>query len=317
MHRFSDGRGGRHLTRHPVTMTDAAVAITLRGGVANYRQLASSGVTRAQATSALRSGTIWRVRNGWFAVPGTPTDVARAARVGGSLTGASVARLHGLWLLADPILHVRVARTASRLASPEDRAIRLDPARHGVCVHYSTAAGTGEARDPLVRALAEMFACGQGDSALIALDSALNLGELRPHQLDDLARAIVPHRRALLALCDGGSQSGLETLVRLFLVRQRIRVRSQVRLPRVGRVDLLVGDRLVLELDGEEFHTGLAFEEDRRRDFELVQQGYLVLRITYRMIMQNRPWVEAGILALVRGDEHRWRATRVGPASGR
>jgi very-short-patch-repair endonuclease len=298
-------------------MTDAAAVITGRGGVANYRQLEIGGVTRAGAASALRSGAIWRVRNGWFAVPGTPGDVVRAARVGGSLTGASVARLHGLWLLADPILHVRVARTASRLASPEDRAIRLDPALHGVCVHYSTAAGTGGARDPLVRALAEMFACSQGDSALIALDSALNLGELRPHQLADLAMSMVPHRRWSLALCDGRSQSGLETLMRLFLVRQRIRVRSQVRLPRVGRVDLLVGDRLVLELDGEEFHTGLAFEEDRRRDFELVQQGYLVLRITYRMLMRNRAWVEEGILALVRRNEHRWRASRVGPVSRR
>ncbi|MDJ0323468.1 DUF559 domain-containing protein [Cryobacterium sp. PH31-AA6] len=297
-------------------MTDAAAAITRRGGVANYRQLASAGVTRAQTLCALRSGSIWRVRNGWFAVPGTPSDVARAVRVGGSLTGASVARLHGLWLLADPLLHVRVAPTASRLASPEDRATRLDPARHGVCVHYSRAPGAGEARDPLLRALAEMFACDRGDAAVIAVDSALNLGELAPHQLGDLVAATVPHRRAALALCDGRSQSGLETLVRLFLVRQRIRVRCQVRVPGVGRVDLLVGDRLVLELDGEEFHTGLAFEEDRRRDFELVQQGYLVVRITYRMIIRDWPRVQGGILELVRRDEHRWRATRVRPTAG-
>ena len=115
----------------------------------------------------------------------------------------------------------------------------------------------------------------------------------------------------------GGSQSGLETLVRLFLIRQRIRVRSQVRVAGVGHVDLVVGDRLVLELDGEEFHTGLAFEEDRRRDFALVQQGYLVLRITYRMIMQDWQRVADGILALVRRDEHRWRASRVRPTPGR
>ncbi len=300
-----------------MAMTDAAAAITRCGGVANYRQLESAGVPRAQVALACRSGRVWRVRNGWFAVPETPADVVRSARVGGSLTGASVARLHGLWLLADPLLHVRVAPTASRLASPANRATRLDAARHGVCVHYSRAGGTDAARDPLVRALAEMFTCGPGDSALIAVDSALNLGELRPHQLADLADAMVPYRRPLLALCDGRSQSGLETLVRLFLIRQRIRVRSQVRVAGVGHVDLLVGDRLVLELDGEAFHTGLAFEEDRRRDFALVQQGYLVLRITYRMIMQDWQRVADGILALVRRDEHRWRAGRVRPTPGR
>ncbi|MBG6056725.1 very-short-patch-repair endonuclease [Cryobacterium sp. MP_M3] len=58
-------------------------------------------------------------------------------------------------------------------------------------------------------------------------------------------------------------------------------------------------------------------EEDRRRDFALVQQGYLVLRITYRMIMRDWQRVMDGILALVRRDEHRWRAGRVRPTPGR
>lgn len=140
-------------------------------------------------------------------------------------------------------------------------------------MHYSKANGTGQARDSLLRALAEMFVCATPDAALVAVDSALNLSELRRHQLGDLGAAMAPHLRSLLRLVDGGSQSGLEALVRLFLKRHQIRFRTQVRVRSVGRVDILVGDRLVLELDGEGFHTGIEFEEDRRRDFELVMQG--------------------------------------------
>jgi len=50
-------------------------------------------------------------------------------------------------------------------------------------------------------------------------------------------------------LVDPGCGSGLETLARLHLRRRHIRVRSQVHIPPVGWVDLLIGGRLVLELD--------------------------------------------------------------------
>ncbi|MEC5176397.1 very-short-patch-repair endonuclease [Cryobacterium sp. MP_M5] len=70
-------------------------------------------------------------------------------------------------------------------------------------------------------------------------------------------------------------------------------------------------------LDGVQRLVRGTGEEDRRRDFALVQQGYLVLRITYRMIMRDWQRVMDGILALVRRDEHRWRAGRVRPTPGR
>jgi len=294
-------------------MTDAATAIRQVGGAANYGYLAASGVPRAVVQRAVRSGEIRRVRNGWFAVPEAPTDVVRAVRVGGTLTGASVARLHGLWLLPDRMLHVRVPSTASRLRDPGDRTRRLAAEAHRVCVHYSRAPGTGRARDMLVRALTEMFLCDPGDAAIVAVDSALNLRELNPGGLAELRANLSPAQQQRLAFVNAGSDSGLETLLRLFCVRQRMRVRTQVRIRGVGRVDLLVGDRLVLELDGEGFHTGIEFENDRRRDFELVQLGYLVVRISYKMLLHDRERVEAGILALVRRDEHLWSASRVRP----
>ncbi|MFC6354505.1 hypothetical protein [Luethyella okanaganae] len=37
-----------------------------------------------------------------------------------------------------------------------------------------------------------------------------------------------------------------------------------------------------------------------------MMQGYVVLRISYRMLMNDRAKVEAGILELVRRDEYLW-----------
>jgi very-short-patch-repair endonuclease len=302
-----------------LTRTDSAAqaavrmtAATLRsvGGVASYLQLEAAGQTRAQIAQALRAGTVTRVRNGWFAAPDAPVDVVRAVRVGGTLTGASVARLHGLWLMSDPLLHVRVPLTASRLASPGDRRIPLSLARHKVCVHYSAAPGTPAARDPLVRALAEMFTCASVEASVVALDSALNLRELTRSQLVELSAAMLASKRKFLAWADEGSQSGLETLMRLLLQRLGISCRIQVKIIGVGRVDVVIGDRLVVEMDGAGFHTGLEFEEDRRRDFELVQQGYLVMRLSYRMVFADWDRVERGILTVIRRGEHRWSAHR-------
>ena len=105
---------------------------------------------------------------------------------------------------------------------------------------------------------------------------------------------------------DPGSASGIETVVRLFLRTHGIRHRVQVRFSGVGRVDLLIGDRLIIEVDGERFHTGPEFEADRRRDLALVMRGYVVIRLSYRMVLNEWDAVCSGILQLVKRGEHRW-----------
>ena len=56
----------------------------------------------------------------------------------------------------------------------------------------------------------------------------------------------------------------------------------------VGEVDLLVGDRVVVEIDGFAHHSDrVAFQEDRRRDRELVAQGYVVLRFTAAEVLRD------------------------------
>lgn len=155
-------------------------------------------------------------------------------------------------------------------------------------------------------ALAEMFACAEADAVLATVDSALERGELQMGHLDLLRERMPRSRRSLIDRVDPECQSGIETRVRLLLRSKRIGFRAQVDIAGVGRVDFLVGERLVIETDGRAFHTGAAFEEDRRRDFALVMGGYLVLRLSYRQVMDDWARTRAGILALVARGEHRW-----------
>ncbi len=47
-------------------------------------------------------------------------------------------------------------------------------------------------------------------------------------------------------------------------------------------------ERLVVEVDGYAFHSSRnAFERDRRRDAELGAQGFRVIRVTWRQIVEE------------------------------
>jgi very-short-patch-repair endonuclease len=59
--------------------------------------------------------------------------------------------------------------------------------------------------------------------------------------------------------------------------------------------------RLVVELDGYAYHSDRAsFEADRRRDRELQTRGYVVLRFTYREVMEDPEAVVAALWAHLR-----------------
>lgn len=99
-------------------------------------------------------------------------------------------------------------------------------------------------------------------------------------------------------------ESGTESLLWFRMCRYLLPLRRQVRIPGAGRVDFLVGRRLVIEVDGAAYHTDpMQFEEDRRRDATLSRMGYRVLRFSYRQVMDHWNDVENAILAAVlRGD---------------
>ncbi|MRX43280.1 DUF559 domain-containing protein [Agromyces sp. Q22] len=176
-------------------------------------------------------------------------------------------------------------------------------------MHYRTVPGRATARDGVVLALAEMAACAPRLDAQIAVDSALSLGRITSDDLWVLRGMLGASRRRIADEADAGCQSGTETIVRLLLRGRRLPHRTQAWIPGVGYVDVLVGDRLVIEIDGEGFHTGSEFERDRRRDFELTMRGYLVFRLSYSMVMHEWAAVREGRVRRMTGIERfPWRA---------
>ncbi|MDO5026067.1 MAG: DUF559 domain-containing protein [Trueperella sp.] len=135
-----------------------------------------------------------------------------------------------------------------------------------------------------------------GETALIVIESAIDKKLISPAVAQTILSSIPEYRRRATAkyLCSN-SQSGSETRVRLFLQKRGLTVQPQARIPQVGFVDMLVGNSLIIECDGMEYHhTVAAFENDRRRDFHAQLMGYRVLRLSYSQIWHN--WENTALL---------------------
>lgn len=68
----------------------------------------------------------------------------------------------------------------------------------------------------------------------------------------------------------------------MWLQQVRVQVRPQVQIPGVGRVDLVVGNSLIVECDSERHHKYT--EEDYARDLAAKALGFETLRLSYRQI---------------------------------
>jgi very-short-patch-repair endonuclease len=281
------------------------------GGVASTSHLARLGISATAVDNAVARGTILRLRRGWVALPDAPSHVAAAIRVGGRLGCLSALAFENVWCLRDSRLHIRVPARAQNLSSPHDRRVPLGrPERFGIALHRSHRADLPEPEgpvDPFPWALLHAITCQPRDDAVVTLDSALHSGRISRTELEFLTAHLPAKYRALLDLTDPGAASGLETKARLGLHRYNIPYRSQVQIPGAGRVDILIGDRLVLEVDGREWHSGAAaYGRDRARDLALIECGCLVLRLSYDQVMGEWPRVIAVIRRLVGRQEHRW-----------
>lgn len=269
----------------------------LAQGVASAAALRRRGLTRADVDSALASGAIRRLRRGWYADWTARPDVVGAVQAGGRLSCVSLLRAHGAWTLDDGSVYVRVAKGATPRRGAH---VRLHWTREPLDPNLAV--------DDLEDALRVAVHCLDLRHLIAVVDSVLNSRLLREEVVERVLLA-TPRGRQAWSRVDGRAESGIETFARLALRRAGVRVRSQVEIAGIGRVDLLVGDRLVVELDGESWHGGSAdFERDRARDRALLARGYLVVRASYRQVMDELPLVTSQILAIVRRDEHLWRA---------
>lgn len=133
-------------------------------------------------------------------------------------------------------------------------------------------------------------------------DSALNKRLIELGALERLP--LTGRARTLLSRCTPFADSGLETIVRDRFRWLRIRILEQVHVQvhvHGHRVDLLFGERLVVQIDGRT-HQGAQRRLDNRHDAALRRHGYEVIRVNYEQVMFRWAEVhEATIGAIARG----------------
>lgn len=270
-------------------------------------ELRALGCTPYELKRAVVRGEVLRPRQGWYCSPHLDASIVQALRVGGRLGCSSAARHHGLWVRGTR-LHVDVVRGAARLRDPNDCRRRTGGRRvHLLTVHWRDARDTGgRLAVGVLDALIGMTTCESPELVVAAADSALRRNLITGSEWSAATTSLPRRLRHLLARVDPASESITESVARFRLQALGIDTRRQVRIPGVGFVDLLIGDALVIELDGKEWHVDEdRFEKDRLRDALLSIRGYRVLRFSYKQVFERWSEVRAAIEASIGRNDHR------------
>lgn len=272
------------------------------GELAAMHELLRLGHTQTTIRAAIGRTELIRVRKGWYCLPTLSREYQAAARVGGRLTCVSLAESMGLWIPKDAArdLHVAVSDNSARLRSVADYHNRLRDSDSGVVVHWNDdeSLGTRYSTD-LTSALVRSSRCIDLESAFVICESALFQQALSSKDWARVLQEVPQIERARLATARALSESGTESMFRFRAGVFGVGIRQQVLLG-PDRVDFLLGDRLVIEIDSVAHHDPT---EDAKRDARLSVLGYRVLRFMYSQIVHDWARVEAAVLAaLSRGD---------------
>jgi len=279
------------------TTEQLGVWVARRGGVVHRDEALRAGFAVAVVRAFVRDGHAERIRRVWLAAPDAPADLRLAALAGGRVTCTSLAERRGWWM-PEGIGHELHLHVHPGSASPGAHSAQ-------VVTHWTkpivpaarSLVGTTE------DALLHIAQCLDRDAALVLWESAARVEKIAPQTLRAIRWPSVIARELADAVT-GLSDSGLETLVAVPLRRQGLCVRQQVVL--AGRpVDVLVGDRLVLQIDGYEFHSSSAQRSaDIAHDAELRLRGYTVLRFSYAQVVHDWPTLERTVRRAVAAGLH-------------
>jgi len=203
----------------------------------------------------------------------------------------------GLWVLSpkDPL---HIALRPHGHSHPHDDC---------VCVEHWDHEESDTFRLPSVRGiLRQIFFCRGVDEFFAALESVLHARKIGRSGLDWLTKNTSPVAREAIAFARRDAESGLESLVRWRLRHLDLTVRTQVRIDTVGRVDLIIGEALIVEVDGVENHGSAEHRHrDLVRDARAAARGFVTLRFDYALVVHDWDTVERAIRAHVDRGIHR------------
>ncbi len=287
-----------------VAMDWNALFAGLNRTIASRAELLSRGATGPALTVAVRRRDLVRLRRDHYALPTAPQDIRQAVRVGGRLTCTSALRHYGIFALDDGFTQIHVCRDMSRLRHPRRRAEPLgDDNRDGITLHWTGLAAPESASEVavgVVDALVCAVRCQHPWFAVASLDNALFLGVIDKDGVDAVFRRLPASHQHLRALVDGRAESGQESVLRMIVREAGLSYELQVTFDGIGRVDMVVEGRLVLEADSRLAHDGWAKQvRDRSRDLALAERGLMTLRPLYQHILFTPEAVRDAILGLL------------------
>jgi very-short-patch-repair endonuclease len=276
-------------------MHDLAFDLRRLGGLATRTQLEALGHSGRSIRAMLDVGRCVRLGRSWVALPDANAEAKRAVAARGILGGESALRSYRIWVSHDTGTCIATPRTASRLPPVGPDAYRVW--RDGVPAVPTT--WRVSVFDALGQHLPRLT---DPRHAVASLDSALNRRLITPTAAGSLLARMPRRVRRLHRWIDGRAESGLETLLRMAMVEQGWRVASQVEVPGVGRVDLMIDGWLIIEADGSAWHDDHeSIDRDRQRNGALVARGYRWHRFGYDQIMDDLDGCIAIIRALLAG----------------
>lgn len=278
---------------------DLTAWLRARGGIAHRNDILEAGFSVAALRARMRAEDTTVLRRAWVVLEDVDPDLRAAAAAGGRVACVSLARRRGWWMPpgVDEKLHLRLSPGAGSRRGAVDPASRL---------HWTAALAPVDARaleESTEDALAHIAGCVPRDQAIVLWESAARVERLTAEAL----RAIPWPTRAAAecaAEVQGLADSGLETVFVRPLRRWGLTVRQQIVL--VGRpVDALIGERLVVQIDGFAHHSSAAQRaKDIAHDAELRLRGYTVLRFAYAQVLHDWPLVERTIRRAVAARLH-------------
>jgi very-short-patch-repair endonuclease len=277
------------------------------GSIASVGQLEAAGFSGQFVRAVRRRGGIVRVRRGWYALPTASPAIVAAARVGGTLACVSACGFLGTWMPPNAGLHVAVPEGSRHLKDP----VNGSPVRgdgDGLTVHWSGPVPHDASFQagvlPLRGSLIEVMHCQPDEIAFAVIESALAKRLIRDSDVAWLTQT-VPSRRSMLRMVGPLAGSGTESIFRYRMAAMGVRMRSQVEVIGVGRVDFLIGDRLIVEIDSHEHHGSRA-QRIRDLDRDAVAQvlDYLPLRFDYLQVLSDWDAVASTVLAIIQDRRH-------------
>lgn len=259
------------------------------GGIAHSSRLRAAGYTPHEIRRAVQAGQLERIRRSWLVSAQCSRARRAAAHVSGRVTCVTAASELDLWSVPDTRIHIAVPSTSSRVNAP-DRVM-----------HWASGpapVARFAVNEPILNVLYHVARCMEPADATAIWESALHRSLVTLPQL----RRTVWHSTAVntvIEMVGTLSDSGVETTFLRICRTCGVDVRQQVLIDG-HRVDALIGERLVVQLDGFEFHSAA---KDRRRDLRqdarLALLGYTVLRFDYQQVMYDAGYVQQTIVNAV------------------